>query len=87
VLAGLGALAILGGLAVLGAVLIAIAVVVLAALKMARQWERAIVLRAGRFPAVRGPGLFAIVPILDSVTAIIDIRVRTTQFIAERTLT
>jgi regulator of protease activity HflC (stomatin/prohibitin superfamily) len=87
VLAGLGALAILGGLGVLGAVLIAVALVVLAAVKMAQQWERAIILRAGRFRAVKGPGLFAIVPVLDSVAAVIDTRVRTTQFVAERTLT
>jgi regulator of protease activity HflC (stomatin/prohibitin superfamily) len=87
VLAGLGVLAILGGLIALGAVLIALAGIVLAALKMAQQWERAIVLRAGRFHAVKGPGLFAIVPILDNIAAVIDTRVRTTQFIAERTLT
>jgi regulator of protease activity HflC (stomatin/prohibitin superfamily) len=86
-LAGLGALAILDGLIALGAVLIVLAVVVLAALKMAQQWEQAVVLRAGRFLAVKGPGLFAIVPILDSITALIDTRLRTTQFIAERTLT
>jgi regulator of protease activity HflC (stomatin/prohibitin superfamily) len=87
VLSGLGALAILGGLVVLGAIMIVIAIIVLAALKMVRQWERAIILRAGRFHAVEGPGLFAIVPILDNVAAVIDTRVRTTQFVAERTLT
>jgi regulator of protease activity HflC (stomatin/prohibitin superfamily) len=63
------------------------AVIVLAAVKMAQQWERAVVLRAGKFTAVRGPGLFWIVPILDSVAAVIDTRLRTTQFVAERTLT
>jgi regulator of protease activity HflC (stomatin/prohibitin superfamily) len=87
VLAGLGVLMILGGFVPAGAVLIAAAIVMLSALKMAQQWQRAIVLRAGRFRAVRGPGLFAIVPILDTVTAVIDTRVRTTQFVAERTLT
>jgi regulator of protease activity HflC (stomatin/prohibitin superfamily) len=94
VLLGLGVLSILTGMVppdlvmiMLGAVLIASAVIVFTALKMARQWERAIVLRAGRFLAVRGPGLFTIVPILDAVTAIIDTRVRTIQFVAEQTLT
>jgi regulator of protease activity HflC (stomatin/prohibitin superfamily) len=87
VLAGLGVLMILGGWIAPGAVLIAAAVIVLAALKMAQQWERAVVLRAGKFLAVRGPGLFAIVPVFDSVAAIIDNRLRTTQFIAEQTLT
>jgi regulator of protease activity HflC (stomatin/prohibitin superfamily) len=88
VLAGLGVLAIaLARLVVPGALLIVLAVIVLAALKMARQWEQAVVLRAGKFLAVRGPGLFWIVPILDNVTALIDTRLRTTQFVAEQTLT
>ena len=86
-LAGLSALAILAGYVVPGAVLIAAAVIVFTALKMAQQWERAVVLRAGRFLAVRGPGLFTIVPVLDNIAAVIDTRLRTTQFIAERTLT
>ena len=87
VLAGLGVLAILAGYIAVGVVLVILAVTVLTALKMAQQWERAIVLRAGRFLAVKGPGLFVIVPILDSVAAIVDTRLRTTQFVAERTLT
>src|SRR5580704_1167556 len=87
VLVGLGALAIAGRLILVGVFLIVLAVIVLAALKMAQQWERAIVLRAGRFTGVKGPGLFAIVPIFDNVTAVIDTRVRTTQFVAEQTLT
>jgi regulator of protease activity HflC (stomatin/prohibitin superfamily) len=88
VLAGLGMLMVgLARLAFPGAVLIVLAVIVLAALKMARQWEQAVVLRAGKFVAVRGPGLFWIVPVLDSVTALIDTRLRTTQFVAEQTLT
>jgi regulator of protease activity HflC (stomatin/prohibitin superfamily) len=58
-----------------------------AAIKIASQWERAIVLRLGRFQALRGPGLFLIVPILDSVPYWIDIRVITTTFKAEKTLT
>lgn len=87
-LAGFGILLIaLAGLVVPGALLIVLAVIVLAALKMARQWEQAVVLRAGKFLAVRGPGLFWIVPVLDSVVALIDTRLRTTQFVAEQTLT
>jgi regulator of protease activity HflC (stomatin/prohibitin superfamily) len=87
VLAGLGVLLIgVARLVVPGAVLIVLAVIVLAALKMAKQWEQAVVLRAGKFLAVRGPGLFWIVPVLDSVTALIDTRLRTTQFVAEQTL-
>jgi regulator of protease activity HflC (stomatin/prohibitin superfamily) len=87
VLAVIGALAIgFAQLLVPGAVLIALAVVVLASLKMARQWEQAVLLRAGKFLAVRGPGLFWMIPIVDSVAALIDTRIRTTQFLAEQTL-
>ena len=87
-LAGFGILLIaLAGMVVPGALLIVSAVIVLAALKMARQWEQAVVLRAGKFLAVRGPGLFWIVPVLDSAVALIDTRLRTTQFVAEQTLT
>src|SRR5215469_8422242 len=87
VLAGLGGLAVVDGRVAVGAVMIALSVVVFASLKMAQQWEQAIVLRAGKFLAAKGPGLFWIVPILDNVAALIDTRLRTTQFIAEQTLT
>ena len=88
VLGGLAFVSIAVGHAIaLGAVLIALAVAVLVSLKMAQQWEQAVVLRAGKFLSVRGPGLFWIVPILDNVAALIDTRLRTTQFIAEQTLT
>lgn len=53
---------------------------------MVRQWEQAVVLRAGKFLAVRGPGLFWMIPIVDSIAAVIDTRIRTPQFLAEQTL-
>ena len=55
--------------------------------KIARQWERGVVLRLGKYQGLRGPGLFWIVPFIDSVTAWIDQRVITTNFNAEETLT
>jgi regulator of protease activity HflC (stomatin/prohibitin superfamily) len=55
--------------------------------KIARQWERAVVLRLGKYIGLRGPGLFWIVPFVDQVTAWIDQRVITTAFAAEETLT
>jgi regulator of protease activity HflC (stomatin/prohibitin superfamily) len=55
--------------------------------KVAKQWERAVVLRLGRYVGLRGPGLFWIVPFIDSVTKWIDQRVITTSFAAEETLT
>jgi regulator of protease activity HflC (stomatin/prohibitin superfamily) len=68
-------------------VLTLIAVYVLAALKVADQWEKAIVLRFGRFSELKGPGLFWIVPIMDSIPTWIDHRITVTPFTAERTLT
>src|SRR5947208_8125000 len=55
--------------------------------KVAKQWEKAVVLRLGRFIGLRGPGLFWIVPLIDSVSSWIDQRVITTSFAAEQTLT
>ena len=55
--------------------------------KIARQWDRAIVLRLGKFHAMQGPGLFWIVPFIDTVSAWIDQRTITTSFAAEQTLT
>ena len=55
--------------------------------RVATQWERAVVLRLGKFVGLRGPGLFWIVPLLDRIAVWVDVRVRTTGFAAERTLT
>ncbi|HEY1306567.1 MAG TPA: slipin family protein [Vicinamibacterales bacterium] len=55
--------------------------------RVAQQWERAVVLRLGRFTGLRGPGLFWIVPFVDTVTRTIDQRMITTGFAAEQTLT
>ena len=55
--------------------------------RVAKQWERAVVLRLGKYVGLRGPGLFWIVPFIDSVTKWIDQRVITTSFAAEETLT
>jgi regulator of protease activity HflC (stomatin/prohibitin superfamily) len=55
--------------------------------KMAQQWERAVILRLGKLHAVKGPGLFILVPILDQVATWIDQRIRTSDFSAEQALT
>lgn len=57
------------------------------AIQVARQWEKAVVLRMGKMRGLRGPGLFWIVPILDTITTWIDQRVMVTPFSAEKTLT
>ncbi|MCD4658226.1 MAG: slipin family protein [Planctomycetes bacterium] len=58
-----------------------------ATVKIADQWERAIVLRLGKFKKMQGPGLFFIIPIIDTIPYWIDLRVITTPFKAEKTLT
>jgi regulator of protease activity HflC (stomatin/prohibitin superfamily) len=55
--------------------------------RVAAQWERAVVLRLGRYTGLKGPGLFWVVPFFDKVTTWIDQRVVTTSFAAEETLT
>ena len=55
--------------------------------RIAQQWERAIVLRFGRYVGLRGPGLFWIVPFVDRVSSVIDQRTVATGFAAEQTLT
>jgi regulator of protease activity HflC (stomatin/prohibitin superfamily) len=64
-----------------------IAFIVAYSVKVADQWQRAVVLRLGRFRSLEGPGLFFIVPIIETVAYWIDIRVITSAFKAEKTLT
>ena len=68
-------------------VTVLVALYVLLALKIARQWERFVVLRLGKFDRLNGPGLFFIIPIIESVTQVVDMRIRATDFSSESTLT
>jgi regulator of protease activity HflC (stomatin/prohibitin superfamily) len=68
-------------------VAVVVAAVVAAAIRVASAWDRAVVLRLGKFRALKGPGLFGIIPILDTIPYWIDIRVITSSFKAEKTLT
>ena len=54
---------------------------------IARQWERAVVLRFGKLQSIRGPGMFFLIPFVDNVAAWLDQRIQTTQFAAEQALT
>jgi len=69
------------GLALLLAALIS------SAIRIADQWSKAVVLRLGKFRALRGPGLFLIIPLIDTIPYWIDTRVLTSSFKAEKTLT
>ena len=64
-----------------------VGIYVLLAFKVAEQWEKAVVLRLGRFIGLKGPGPFWVIPIVDTIPAWIDQRVMVTSFTAERTLT
>ncbi len=70
-----------------GIVGVIIALLLASAVKIANQWEKAVILRMGRFIGLRGPGIFLIIPIIDRVYNYIDQRVRVTDFKAEETLT
>ena len=64
-----------------------VGIVLLFALKVANQWERAVVLRFGRFVGLKGPGLFILVPVVDQISQLVDQRVRVTDVSAESALT
>jgi regulator of protease activity HflC (stomatin/prohibitin superfamily) len=68
-------------------VLSLVAFYMLFALKVAEQWEKAVVLRLGKFRGLRGPGFFWLIPIIDTTPVWIDHRVMVTPFNAEKTLT
>jgi regulator of protease activity HflC (stomatin/prohibitin superfamily) len=72
---------------VIGAAAFLLALFVSSAIKIADPWDKAVVLRLGQFKSLRGPGLFLIVPILDTIPYWIDTRVIATSFKAEKTLT
>jgi len=74
------------GYCVAGSLLV-LSVLVSLSLRMARQWERAVVLRLGKLQSVRGPGMFFMIPFVDAVAAWIDQRIQTTEFAAEQALT
>jgi len=71
----------------IGVIIFIIALLVSASMKIADQWDRAVVLRLGKFHSLKGPGIFLIIPIIDTIPYWIDTRVNTTSFTAEKTLT
>jgi len=87
VFAALGALLYSQGQFVPAIILFVVAALIFFSLKMANAWEKFVILRAGKLQSVKGPGLFAIIPILDSIAVVIDERIQTTAFNAEQALT
>ena len=74
------------GLYWLGGLLLTASALIPLSLKMANQWERAVVLRLGRLQTIAGPGLFIIIPVVDQVSEWLDQRIQTTEFNAQQAL-
>jgi regulator of protease activity HflC (stomatin/prohibitin superfamily) len=72
---------------IIGAISFALAIIISSSIKIANPWDKAVVLRLGKFHSLKGPGLFFIVPVIDTIPYWIDTRVITTSFKAEKTLT
>ncbi len=75
-----------GGIALL-VLALAVLVVLVRSVRIASEWQRAVILRLGRFLAVKGPGLYLVYPFVDAVAAVIDMRIQTTTITAEQALT
>lgn len=69
------------------AICILASVLIASSIHIADQWEKAVILRMGSYKGLKGPGLFFIIPIVDSIDKYIDQRIRVTDFLAEQTLT
>ena len=74
------------GIAVL-VILVIVLVILLRSVRIASEWQRAVVLRLGRFHQVKGPGLYLLFPLVDRVAQVIDLRIMTTTITAEQALT
>ena len=85
--AGFGLMVLLGGNHAPLYVGLAIGIYLLFSIKVADQWEKVAVLRLGRFVGLRGPGLFYVIPVVDTLSRYVDQRVRVANVTAESTLT
>jgi regulator of protease activity HflC (stomatin/prohibitin superfamily) len=65
----------------------AILLVLLRSIRIAAEWQRAVILRLGRFHKVKGPGIYLVIPAIDVVAQVIDLRIQTTTITAEQALT
>ncbi len=64
-----------------------VAIILLRSIRIAKEWQRAVILRLGRFQRIGGPGLYLVLPLIEQATAVIDTRVQTTSITAEQALT
>src|SRR5437762_3458215 len=85
--AGFGLMMLLDGKRAPLYVGLAIGIYLLFSIKVADQWEKVAVLRLGRFMGLRGPGLFYVIPVVDTLSRYVDQRIRVANVTAESTLT
>jgi regulator of protease activity HflC (stomatin/prohibitin superfamily) len=71
----------------IGAAIFCVALILTFCIRKANEWERAIVLRFGKFRKVKGPGLFFLMPVADRIAQTVDIRIRVSDFSTQKTLT
>ncbi|MCL2440670.1 MAG: slipin family protein [Treponema sp.] len=70
-----------------GFIVLIIVMILICSIRKADEWERVIVLRFGKFRKVKGPGLFFLIPVIDRIAQIVDIRIRVSDFSTQKTLT
>jgi regulator of protease activity HflC (stomatin/prohibitin superfamily) len=68
-------------------VIVIVLLIIARSLRIAAEWQRAVILRLGRFHKTKGPGLYLVFPVIDSVAQVIDLRIQTTTITAEQALT
>ncbi len=68
-------------------VIVLVLLVVARSLRVAAEWQRAVILRLGRFHKVKGPGIYLVFPVVDRVAQVVDLRIQTTTITAEQALT
>ncbi len=71
----------------LAVIAVIILVIVIWSIRIASEWQRAVILRLGRFHKVKGPGIYLLFPLIDAVAQVIDLRIQTTTITAEQALT
>ena len=72
---------------VLAAVIVVVLLILARSIRIASEWQRAVILRLGRFHTVAGPGIYLVLPFIDAVAQVIDLRIQTTTITAEQALT
>ena len=68
-------------------IVVIVLLVIARSLRIASEWQRAVILRLGRFHQTKGPGIYLVFPVIDSVAQLIDLRIQTTTITAEQALT